>query len=105
MDNDNKLFENVDNVNNNFENEEKIRKIREEVLKKFNEYRKTISYMEADGPIEILCLPNVIEKCLIDHGCLRIYDMFDCDFTKVKGLGVSRIRNLTSCLDKFFSML
>jgi hypothetical protein len=81
-----------------------FQKIREEVLQKFKEYKTTLNYMAADAPIEILCLPKVIETCLLDHGYLRIYDLFDVDLTKVKGLGVSRIRHLTACLDKFFSM-
>ena len=52
------------------------------------------------------CVVMIIAKDpLINHGCNRIYDLFDCDFTKIKGLGVSRIRDLTACLDKFFSML
>lgn len=99
------LNETVENVNNNFENEMHLKKIREEVLKKFSEYRKTIAYMAADAPLEILCLPNTIQNALLAHGCLRVYDLFDMDFTEVKGLGVRRIRDLTACLDQFFSML
>ena len=85
--------------------QEILKKIRDEVLQRFKEYKTTLNYMAADAPIEILCLPKSIEKCLIDGGHLRIYDLFDVDFTKIKGLGVARIRHLTSCLDKFFSML
>lgn len=87
------------------EHDLKMQKIKEEVLIKFEEYRKTMSYMAADAPIEILCLPSQILTPLLDHGLLRVYDLFDCDFTKVKGLGIARIRLLTTCLDKFFSML
>ena len=101
----NKLIENPETVKLNFEYEEKLRKIREEVSKKFTEYRTTLNYMAADAPISILCLPPAIESALSAHGCLRIYDLFDLDFTKIKGLGVVRIRELTSSLDKFFSML
>lgn len=99
------LNENLENVNNNFEQEMYLKKVRDEVLKKFNDYKKTIAYMTADAPLEILCLPSAIQNALLAHGCLRIYDLFDMDFTKVKGLGVRRIRDLTSCLDQFFSML
>lgn len=105
MSDDNNLIDNIENVNNNFEYENKIKKIREEVLKKFEDYRKTLNYMAADAPIGVLCLPSVIEKSLVAHGCLRIYDLFDCDFVKVKGLSVGRIGDLTSRLDQFFSML
>jgi hypothetical protein len=102
---DNKLIENPESVKKNFESDEQIRKIREEVVKKLSDYRKTLAYMTADAPIEILCLPAVIETALRNHGVFRIYDVFDLDLTKVKGLGVRRIGDLTACLDKFFSML
>ncbi len=97
--------ESLESVNNNFENDMKMQKIREEVLKKFTEYRQTLNFMVADAPIAILCLPSAIEKALANQGLLRIYDLFDCDFSKIKGLGIVRIRLLTSSLDEFFSML
>lgn len=103
-DNDN-VKENLENVNNNFEYDLKMQKLKEEVLKKFDDYRNTLNYMACDAPIGILCLPPVIEKILLDHGCLRIYDLIDLDFVKIKGIGVSRIKDLTSRLDQFFSML
>jgi hypothetical protein len=105
MSNENKLIENPESVKKNFEYEENIKKIKEEISKKFSEYRTTLNYMAADAPIGILCLPKAIEISLINHGCLRIYDLFDLDFVEVKGLGVRRIGELTACLDKFFSML
>lgn len=105
MSNINKLVEDPELVKSNFEYEEKMKKIREEVAKKFSEYQTTLTFMAADAPLGILCLPAAIEKALLDHGCLRIYDLFNCDFSKVKGLGVARIRDLTTSLDKFFSML
>jgi hypothetical protein len=101
----NKLIENPETVKINFEYEEKMRKIREHVSQKFDEYRTTLNYMAADAPIGTLCLPRVIENALLAHGCLRIYDLFNLDFTEVKDLGVRRIGYLTACLDKFFSML
>ena len=101
---DNKLIENTESVKNNFEYEQQMKKIREDVVKKFSEYKKTLAYMSADAPLGVLCLPTVIHNALISHGCLRVYDLFDCDFTKIKGLGVRRIRDLTTRLDEFFSM-
>lgn len=87
------------------EHEKMIEKLREELFQKFQDYKTTLNYMATDAPIEILCLPTSIEKALLEHGLIRIYDLFDVDFTKVKGLGVTRIRHLTTCLDQFFSML
>ncbi len=95
----------IDTVNENFEKDLKMEEIKKEVLKKFSEYRNTLNYMAADAPIGILCLPIAIEKILLDNGLLRVYDLFDCDFVKIKGLGVTRIKYLTASLDKFFSML
>ena len=87
------------------EQERTIKKIQEELVQKFKDYKKTITYMAADAPIEVLCLPKPIESVLLANGFLRIYDVFDVDFAKIKGLGVVRIRQLTSSLDQFFSML
>jgi hypothetical protein len=105
MSDTNNVRNNLENVNENFEQELKLKKLREEVLKRLTDYRKMINFMAADAPISILCLKPAIEKALLSHGCLRVYDLFDVDFTEVKGLGVTRIRDLTTCLDKFLSML
>ncbi len=96
----------VDNLDEmKLENDIKMEKVKEEVFKKLQEYKKTIAFMSADAPISILCLPSVIEKALINHGLLRVYDLFEFDFTEVEGLSSARIQRLTSSLDQFFSML
>ena len=105
MDDNINLKESINNVNNNFEKDLEMAKLKEELRKKFDDYQTTMKFMLADAPIEILCLEHKLEKILLDNGFLRIYDIFDVDFTKIKGLGAIRIRNLTSSLDKFFSML
>lgn len=98
-------FGNLENKDYQIEQEMMMTKLREELLQKFKDYKTTLNYMAADAPIGILCLPKPIENVLIDNGILRIYDVFDVDFTKIKGLGVVRVRHLTACLDQFFSML
>lgn len=103
-DNDN-LKENFENINVNFENDIDMIKLKQELKQKFHDYRTTMKFMLADAPIEILCLNPKIQKILIDQGFLRIYDLFDIDLVKIKGLGVVRIKELTAGLDKFFSML
>jgi len=82
----------------------KMQKLREELSKSFEAYRTTMQFLSADAPIEVLCLPKTIEKILLDAGCLRIYDLFDLDFTKVKGLGPVRIRDITARFQQFVSM-
>jgi hypothetical protein len=89
---------------NQLEREMRMNKLRKELNERFESYQKTMKYMAADAPIETLCLPKKVEKALLAHGCLRIYDMLDMDFSEVKGLGVIGIRDLTSRLDQFFSM-
>lgn len=83
----------------------KHEKIREELLKGLQNYRKTLSYLLADAPVSILCLPSSMEKVLNDNGIVRLYDLFDADLTKIEGLSVSRLRNLTARIDEFFAML
>ena len=67
-------------------------------------YRRTIGYLQADVPLQVLCLPKAIETILFKNGCLRVYDLINRDFGKIKGLGRSRIEFLTSRLDEFFTI-
>ena len=92
-------------VNTKFENEMILQKLREQLSKSFSEYRTTMKFMAADAPIEILCLQPAVEKILLNSGCLRIYDVFNLDLAKIEGIGPTRLRHLTSCLDQFFSMM
>lgn len=99
-------FENVkENVETKFENDLDMAKLKEELRKKFQDYQTTMKFMLADAPIEVLCLPAITQKVLLDQGFLRIYDLFNVDLVEIKGIGVARARHLTSSLDKFFSML
>ena len=67
-------------------------------------YRTVLSYMEANVPLQVLCLPVAIEKILFKDGCLRVYDLFSRDFAKIKGLGKKRLDLLTARLDEFLSI-
>ena len=91
-------------LDNKFETDIEFLKLRKEISKSFNEYKNMMKYLSADAPIETLCLPIAIENILVGQGCLRIYDMIDMDLAKVKGLGPTRLRQLTTRLDQFFSM-
>lgn len=79
------------------DNEEKFKK-------DLNHYRKTLCYLEGNVPIQVLCLPKVLENALLRDGCLRIYDLFNRDLTKIKGIGKNRISLLTSRLDEFLTV-
>src|ERR1700722_1364612 len=79
-------------------------KIKEEVLKKFADYQKSIMMMASDAPIGVLNLPKATESILVSNGILRVYDLFSANFVEIKGLGKTRIRDLTTRLDEFISM-
>lgn len=81
-----------------------IKKINTKLLKSLKDYRKTMQYMGGDAPIGILCLPKQLENILISNGYLRVYDLFNCDFTEIKGIGKTRIGYLTARLDQFITM-
>lgn len=79
-------------------------KVNKKVLESLDKYRKIINVMSGDIPLQALCLDKSIEKILLNNGCLRIYDILDMDFTKIKGLGVKRIGDLTARLNEFLPM-
>lgn len=81
-----------------------LKKIHTELLKSLQSYQKSISFMAGDAPIGVLCLPKSIETVLVRNDCLRIYDLFNRDLTKIKGIGKTRIRYLTSSLNEFISI-
>ena len=81
-----------------------IKKINKKLLDSLQNYRKTMSLMVGDVPIGVLCLPKATEKVLLNSGFLRVYDLFDCDLTKIKGIGKVRVRDLAASVDQFLSM-
>jgi hypothetical protein len=97
-------LDNLENIDETRLNELKLKKMQEELAKSFESYKKKMEYMVCDAPISILCLPSPMEKLLLNNDFLRVYDLFDRDFTKVKGFGKARVRDLTSRLNQFFSM-
>jgi len=74
------------------------------LLASIEDYNKTIRFLSCDAPIGVLCLSKATETILANNGILRVYDIFNVDLTKVKGLGDVRRGDLTASLDKFISM-
>ena len=72
--------------------------------KEFARYRKTMTYLGCDMPIEALCLSPGLEKALLAAGIERLYDAFEFDLSKIKGVGNTRLRELTARLDEFMTM-
>ena len=98
------VIDGVEYVEVKFEDQLSLQKIREEVGKRYEQYRKTMAYLAADISIECLCLPKEVQNILIRNGLLRVYDLLNCDLAKIKGLGVKRTRLLATSLDKFIAM-
>ncbi len=105
MDLDPSVKENIENVKENIEYEMKMQKLKEELLKSFESYNSTLKYLAADAPIETLCLSPQLVEILVSNGILRIYDVFNLDLAKIKGIGPVRLRQLTTSLNQFLSML
>lgn len=81
-----------------------IKNINKKVLESLQNYRKTLAYMIGDMPIGVLCLHKTTETLLLKSGYIRVYDLFDRDLTKIKGIGKVRIRDITASLDQFVTM-
>jgi len=77
---------------------------KKDLHKDFLYYRKTLEFMGADVPIQVLCLPKNVEKTLISQDILRVYDLIGLDFTKIEGVGTRGLSLLTSRFNEFFSM-
>ena len=67
-------------------------------------YQRSLMYMSGDVPIEVLSLPETIEKILIAEGCLRVYDLFSRDIKGIKGIGDKRYNLITAILNESFSV-
>ncbi len=78
--------------------------VKQELEKSIHVFKKNIHYMFGDAPISVLCLPKTIETVLISEDCLRVYDLFNRDLTKIKGIGKTRVRLLAASLEQFISV-
>ncbi len=92
----------IENLNNLIADDTSTNKI--DIKQDLAYYRQTLAYMGANVPIQVLCLPKVVEKSLIKEGILRVYDLINRDLTEIKGLGDARVGLLASRLDEFFTM-
>ena len=76
----------------------------EEYKKDLAHYRNVLQYLGANVPIACLCLPKVVERKLVDAGCLRVYDLINRDLREIKGIGKGSVDLLASRLYEFFSI-
>ena len=71
--------------------------------KDLDHYRKCLSYLEGDAPIQVLCMPKVIENKLMKNGFTRVYDLRFERLKEIKGLGEKRIDLIMSLARHFVS--
>ncbi len=76
----------------------------ERTRKEIESYRRVLMFMGANVPIQVLCLPTAIEKILLKEKLFRVYDLIDCDFAKIKGIGDTRAEIVAASLDQFLTM-
>jgi len=84
--------------------EEFKKKINEELKRQSERYQKMMRLMQADAPLEVLCLDKKTEEILRTHGFFRVYDILDVDLAKVEFLDARAIRHLASRLNEFISV-
>lgn len=72
----------------------------------FQFYRQTLSFLELNVPISVLCLGTAFDNLLKKEGINRVYDLtpFRDDFSKIKGLGKTRVDRLTASFYEFVSI-
>ena len=78
--------------------------LKRDLKKDIAHYRKILLRLEADVPLQCLCLPKTIETILSRSGCSRVLDVLDLDLTKIKGLGTRRRNIILTSLNEFLSM-
>lgn len=86
------------------ESTEELKTSNEEFKKNLAHYRQVMSFLGANVPIEVLCLPKRIESALIREGFIRVYDLIRIDFREIKGVGKVGSEVLASRLDEFFTV-
>lgn len=94
------------NVNDKLiDHDQESERIRKEIAQLILDYPSKLNRMVTDAPIEVLCLPKVIEKLLTSNGCYRVYHVIDLDFAKIEWLNNRHARILATRLDQFISVL
>lgn len=85
--------------------EHEVRKVLAEALKReAQRYAEVMRRMEADVPVEALCLRKRTESLLLEHGILRVFELLDFDLTEIEWLDAVARRDLTARLHQFLSM-
>lgn len=78
-----------------------VTKVNKELAKSIENYKKVMSFMVGDVPIQALCLDKKTESILLKNGFLRVFDLFNLDLTEIEGIGKLRSQRLASRLHEF----
>lgn len=66
-------------------------------------YRKCMTFLEGDAPIQVLCLPKKIENILLKNKLFRVYDLTFKRLVEIKFLGEKSIEIVMSRVHNFVS--
>lgn len=78
-----------------------MKRIGKEFTESVLKYKSFIEDSLYDVPIQVLCLPENINKILIKNNILRIVDLRRIDLERVKGLGSKKIGLIQFRLSQF----
>lgn len=67
----------------------------------YENYKKNLSYIEADAPIQVLCLPKAIENILIKNRLSRVFDLRIESLKGIKLLGNKRLDLILHAVNRF----
>ncbi len=82
----------------------KVKNKSDDLKANLKHYRNIVQYLGCNVPIQVLCLPKRIEKCLLDDGIIRVYDLIGMNLAEIKGIGEVSVGLLASRLDEFFTV-
>lgn len=81
-----------------------LSKMREELKRYSEEYKKRIVYMSGDVDIAALCLSKKIENVLRKNDVSRVYDLLHIDIRKIQDLSDTDIALIHSQADTFLGI-
>ncbi len=79
-------------------------RIQKGLVESISNYKNSIEESLYDVPIQVLCLPENINKILTRNKLARINDLRRTDLSKIKGLGSKKIGIIQSRLEQFSFM-
>lgn len=84
--------------------EKEMQRIKKDFVKSIIDYKQNIDQMLFDVPIQVLCLPENINKILARNKILRVSELRCADLSKIKGLGIKKIGIIQFRLGQFVLM-